>query len=135
MVFLIVVSIYYLAYVFQRSISTTIRIIVIVGSGINQVYTHDRNTNCLATPPLIVIIALSFLRILTGKLNAWRNNRLAVSWLSFRFFFKRFEDFFFLIRSLTLLTISIYFSNTSRGLECSFKFKLDSFIEYFVSKV
>lgn len=135
-VFLIAVSIYYLAYVIWNSIMIATRTVIIVGSDVNQIYTGSQDTNCYTIQSSVIIIALGFIRILPRSLNTCfsQNNRLIISRLRLVFFFRRFGSFFFLIGLLVLLITSIYFSDIGKGLECSYEFGFNSFIKYFVPK-
>lgn len=70
MVFLIAVSICYLAHIFERSVLTPIRMVVIVGGGINQIYTCSWDNSGYIIRLLIVTIALGSLKVSIGDLDA-----------------------------------------------------------------
>lgn len=133
-VFLIVVSTYYLTYVLWKLVLPSTRI-VIVGGSIHQVYTRGRDISCYATRLLVTIIALDSTKVLTRKLSAWQSGKLAVSQFGLVFFFKKLGSFFLLIEPLIFSIITIYFANADRKLKRSLEFRLDRFIKHLISGV
>ena len=95
MVFLIIVSIDYLAYIFFRSVLLTSRI-VIVEEDIHQIYTYGLSTGYFTTQLLVAKIVLAFLSVINGELSGYfYQSRLIFSWLDFMFFFWSLGKLFF----------------------------------------
>lgn len=67
---LITVLARYLAHIFLKSILPTTKIII-VRDDIYQIYTCDWNTSYCITWLSVMTIALSFLKVLTGKLGIY----------------------------------------------------------------
>lgn len=132
--FLIAVPVHYLAHVFWKPVLIANKIIV--KSEVDQVYTNGQGTNCCLTRPLISIIASSFLNISTKRLGVCfcQGSRLTINQLAF-FFFMKLGGFLFLIKLLAFLATNIYFPNTNRRLERSFRLGFNSFIKHFIPEI
>lgn len=134
MAIFIVVPARYLTHLFWQSISTTTKIVV--GDVIDQVYTSGQVTGCCLLQLLSTTIALGFTQFLNKRLSAylWWDIRLIVSRLYLVFFFRRFWSFFFVVGPPALSIASIYFLDTSKGLECYIGLGFNNFIIHFWPK-
>lgn len=116
---------------------TSTRTVIIVESGVGQIYTGSQDIGYCTAWPSFTAITLVSIMVSARRLSAhfYQSDRLIVNWLSFLFFFRRLKSFFIFIGLLAFPITNIHFSNIGKGLECSLRFDFDGLIKHFVSEV